>query len=227
MGSLWQDFMGNNDEIIDKWRHYFPTYERYLSPWIDRGVTMLEIGVSKGGSLKMWQRYLGPYATIIGIDIDPSCAKFESPGIHVRIGDQSDTGFLARVIDEFGVPDIVLDDGSHHMDHVIPTFEFLYPQMTQNSVYIVEDLHTAYLKEYGGGTTSERNFLIYARKAIDQMNRPWSLDDVAVDPVFDNTRSIGFHDSLVCFEKGRPPVLDAAQVGRRGLTAQLRHRHFI
>ncbi len=227
MGSLWQDFMGNNDEIIHKWRHYFPTYERYLSPWIDRGVTMLEIGVSKGGSLKMWQRFLGPYATIIGIDIDPSCAKFESPGIHVRIGDQSDTAFLARIIEEFGVPEIVLDDGSHHMDHVIPTFEFLYPQMAQNSVYLVEDLHTAYLEEYGGGTASERNFLIYARQVIDQMNRHWSRDDVPLNPIFDNTRSVGFFDSLVCFEKGRPPVLDAAQVGRRGLTAQLRNRHFI
>ena len=188
---------------------------------------MLEIGVSKGGSLKMWQRYLGPFATLVGIDIDPACAKFESPAIHVRIGDQSDTRFLASVIEEFGVPDIVLDDGSHQMEHVIPTFEFLYPQMASNSVYLVEDLHTAYLEEYGGGTYSERNFLIYARQAVEQMNRHWSREPVPVNPVFDDTRSVGFYDSLVCFEKGKPPVLDAAQVGRRGLTAQLRNRHLL
>ena len=219
--------MGNNDEIVDKWRHYFPVYERHFEPWVDRAVTMLEIGVSKGGSLKMWQRYFGPYATIIGIDIDGRCAKYESPGIHVRIGDQSDPDFLATLIDEFGAPDVVLDDGSHHMKHVLATFEFLYPQMASDSVYIVEDLHTAYLEEYGGGTYADTNFFIYARQGIDQMNKHWSRLEVPVNPVFDNTRSIGFYDSMVCFEKGRPPVLDAAQVGRRGITAKLRQRNIL
>lgn len=227
MGTLWQDFMGNNDEIIDKWRHYFPAYERHFAPWIDREVTMLEIGVSKGGSLKMWQRYFGPYATIIGVDIDNRCAKLESPGIHIRIGDQSDTEFLEHLIDEFGVPDVVLDDGSHKMPDVIATFEFLYPKMLSDSVYVVEDLHTAYLKEYGGGTKAETNFFIYSRNAIDEMNRHWSLDEVVPIPCFANTRAISYYDSMVCFEKGRPPVLDAAQVGRRGVTAKLRERHFI
>lgn len=219
--------MGNNDEIIDKWRHYFPVYERHFEPWVDRAVTMLEIGVSKGGSLKMWQRYFGPYSTIIGIDIDRRCAKYESPGIHVRIGDQSDPVFLAALIDEFGVPDVVLDDGSHQMSHMRATFEFFYPQMASDSVYIVEDLHSAYLEEYGGGTFSDTNFFTYSRQGIEQMNKHWSRQEVPTNPIFENTRSIAFYDSLVCFEKGRPPVLDAAQVGRRGITAKLRERNIL
>jgi hypothetical protein len=227
VGNLWQDFMGNNDEIVDKWRHYFPVYERHFEPWVDRAVTMLEIGVSKGGSLKMWQRYFGPYATIIGIDIDARCAKSESPGIHVRIGDQSDRAFLGSLIDEFGVPDVVLDDGSHQMQHVLATFEFLYPQMASDSVYLVEDLHSAYLEEYGGGTYSDTNFFTYSRQGIEQMNKHWSRQEVPANPIFDNTRSIAFYDSMVCFEKGRPPVLDAAQVGRRGITAKLRERNIL
>lgn len=224
---LWQDFMGNNDEIIDKWRHYFPVYERHFAPWVDRSVTMLEIGVSKGGSLKMWQRYLGPFATIIGIDIDPHCTRYESPGIHVRVGDQSDTGFLSRLIDEFGVPDIVLDDGSHHMTHVRQTFEFLYPQLDKDAVYMVEDLHTGYLEEYGGGTYAESNFFVYARQGVEQMNKHWSREPVPENPVFADTRSVCMYDSLVVFEKGKPPVLRAEQVGRRGITASLRQRHVL
>jgi len=227
VGTLWQDFMGHNDEIVDKWRHYFPVYERHFAPWVDRAVTFLEIGVSKGGSLKMWQRYFGPYATIIGIDIDDACAKYESPGIHVRIGDQGDPDFLDRLVTEFGVPDVVLDDGSHHMKHVIGTFEHLYPQMESDSVYLVEDLHTGYLPEYGGGPDDPRNFMIYAHHAVMQMNRHWSRTEVPANPVFDNTRSVNFYDSVVCLEKGRPPVLAAEQVGRRGITAKLRDRHVI
>ena len=38
---------------------------------------MLEIGVSKGGSLALWRKALGEKATIFGIDIDPKCAEFD------------------------------------------------------------------------------------------------------------------------------------------------------
>lgn len=214
MGDLWRDFMGNQDEVIDKWRHYFPAYERHFEQWRDRSLVFLEIGVSKGGSLKMWQRYFGPYSTIVGVDIDSSCRKFESPGIHVRIGSQSDTAFMNGIVDEFGVPDVVLDDGSHRMDDVIDTFEHLYPLMSGNGVYAVEDLHTGFLEEYGGGSDSPRNFLRYAHEGVMQMNRHWARTPSEQNPVFDNTRSIAFYDSLVFFEKGSPRTLVADQVGR-------------
>jgi hypothetical protein len=66
----------------------------------------------------MWQRYFGPLCKVVGIEIDPRCRKHEAPGIFVRIGGQSDPGFLQSVVDKFGRPDIVLDDGSHRMDHI-------------------------------------------------------------------------------------------------------------
>ena len=227
MGRLWQDFMSNSDEIIHKWRHYFPVYERHLAPWVDRRVVMLEIGVSKGGSTRMWERFLGPYATIIGIDIDEKCAKFERDGVAIRIGSQSDLGFLQGIVDEFGVPDIVLDDGSHHMADVRATFDFLYPKLTDDAVYLVEDLHTAFLTEYGGSNDTEANFYLYAQQGILHMNREWSREDLPRYEVFDNTRSIHFYDSMVVFEKGRPPVIGTEQVGRRPALANLKRRNFL
>jgi hypothetical protein len=214
MGDLWADFMANQDEVIDKWRHYFPAYERHFAPWRDRSMVFLEIGVSKGGSLRLWQRYFGPYATIVGIDIDAKCRQFESPSVHVRIGNQADTGFLGSVIDEFGVPDVVLDDGSHRMDDLIASFEFLYPRMRSNSVYVVEDLHTGFLEEYGGGPKSPNNFLNYCHNVVMYMNRHWARIPEAHNPIWDDTRSVAFYDSLVCIEKGQPPNLVADQVGR-------------
>src|SRR5689334_4356806 len=135
--NLWQDFLINDGKIVDKWVHYFPVYERHLSWWRNRSLTFLEIGVSMGGSLQMWQRYFGPLAKIVGIDIEHGCKEHEAPGIHVRIGDQSSEDFLASVIDEFGVPDVVLDDGSHQMDHISKTFNYLYPKLPKNGVYLV------------------------------------------------------------------------------------------
>lgn len=57
----------------------------------------------------MWKRYLGPMARIVTIDIVPK--NIEESQIYVRTGDQSDETFLRSLVNEFGRPDIVIDDG--------------------------------------------------------------------------------------------------------------------
>ena len=114
-------------------------------------MTFIEIGVAEGGSLQLWKRHLGPFAQIVGIDVNPACKAVEEDQIAIRIGDEGDVDFLRRIVDEFGPPDVVLDDGSHKMHHISTSFGFLCPRLSKNGVYMVEDLHTAYWDEYGGG----------------------------------------------------------------------------
>ena len=154
--NLWSDFLTNDARLIHKWKHYFPVYERHFRDFVYKPVTFLEIGCGLGGSLQMWKRYFGPHARIIGIDILPRCKEYEEDQIDVRIGPQQDTTFLQSLIDEFGTPDIVLDDGSHVMSHVVSSFQYLYPRTAKNGIYMVEDLHTAYWEEYGGGAAPPR-----------------------------------------------------------------------
>ena len=146
--NLWADFLTNKQRVIHKWKHYFPVYERHFGAWRDRSLVFIEIGAGNGGSLQMWKRYFGPNATIIGIDNREECKNFEEDQIEIRIGSQQDHSFLKKVVDEFGQPDIVLDDGSHIMEHISASFEFFYPLVTKNGVYMVEDLHTCYWDEF-------------------------------------------------------------------------------
>jgi hypothetical protein len=215
--NLWQDFLINDGKIIHKWVHYFPVYERHFEWYRNKSLTFLEIGVFKGGSLQMWQRYFGPMAKIVGIDIDEGCQKHEQPGIFVRIGDQSDQRFLQSIIDEFGVPDIVLDDGSHQMNHINASFRFLYPKLPKNGIYMVEDLHTAYWDEYGGGREKADSFVNQAKEFIDSLNADHSRGAVAADFVTRGTFSISFYDSIVAFEKGDVWRKEAPQTGRDGI----------
>jgi len=91
---------------------------------VNRPVNFIEIGCGQGGSLQMWKRYFGPHAQIVGIDINPECIHFQEDQIAVGIGDQSDPGFLNTIVTEFGYPDVVLDDGSHVMEHLAASFRF-------------------------------------------------------------------------------------------------------
>jgi hypothetical protein len=211
--SLWEDFLTNDKKPIHKWVHYFPIYERHFAPWKNRSLTFLEIGVQNGGSLQMWQRYFGPLAKIVGIDIDGRCTDHQSPGIFVRIGDQADPAFLQSVFDEFGVPDVVLDDGSHHMHHLRQTFDFIYPKMHKNGVYMVEDLHTAYWEEYGGGIDKPESFQNFAKACTDSLNFAHSRGVIPPDVIGKETLSISFYDSIVNFEKGDVWWKDAPVTG--------------
>jgi hypothetical protein len=67
--TLWQDFLTNDDRVIHKWVHYFPVYERHFQWYRNKSLTFLEIGVARGGSLGMWQRFFGTLARVVGIDI--------------------------------------------------------------------------------------------------------------------------------------------------------------
>ncbi len=216
---LWRDFLTNRGNVIHKWEHYFPIYERHFAPWRDRTLTFFEIGVARGGSLAMWRRYFGPMATIVGLDIDPRCKAHEADGVQVRIGDQSDPAFLAEVVAEFGAPDVVLDDGSHQMAHIHASFDALYPRIPKNGVYMVEDLHTAYWPDFGGGLEAPGSFINFAKTLVDRLNADHSRGALAPDAFTRETFAVAFYDSVVVFEKGHPLRKTAPAIGveRKGV----------
>ena len=211
--NLWQDFLINDKRVIHKWMHYFPIYEKHMSSWRNKTLNFLEIGVYKGGSLQMWKRFFGPLATIVGIDINPECKQFEEDGIHIRIGDQNDPDFLKSVIEEFGPFDICLDDGSHMMDHLKNTFSYLYPTITKNGLYILEDLHTCYWEEFDGGVDNPNSFMNLSKKYIDELNADHSRGEIPESFISKNTFGISFYDSVIVFERGTIPIKKAPQTG--------------
>jgi hypothetical protein len=212
--NLWSDFLNNDGRVIHKWKHYFPIYERHFRDYVYKTVTFVEIGCGEGGSLQMWKRYFGPHARIIGLDIDPRCKGFEEDQIEIRIGDQQDPQFLGHVVDEFGTPDIVLDDGNHVMSHVCASFNFLYPRLAKSGIYMVEDLHTAYWSEFEGGLGRPGSFIELTKQLIDLLNADHIREGLAPTEFTRTTLAMHFYDSAVVFERGRHTAKAAPQIGR-------------
>ena len=213
--SLTQYFYANTGLPINKWAHYLPLYERYFEPYRQRSTFFLEIGTGQGGSSRMWQHYFGPLARIVTIDIRDECRQFESDQVKVRIGSQSDPAFLQSIIDEFGAPDIVLDDGSHVMEHVITTFNYIFPKMAREAVYFVEDMHTAYWPAYGGGLRKPETFIEEMKEMIDAINADnphhgrMDAGHIPAPTAASMIRGVSFHPSVVVVEKG--PFIDKVE----------------
>jgi cephalosporin hydroxylase len=203
---LLEYFLNNTGKSIHKWINYFPIYEKHFAPWKGKSATVLEIGVQHGGSLEMWRQYFGPNSTVVGIDIDPGCVQHEQPGINVRIGDQSDPKFLQKLVDEFGLFDVIIDDGGHISDHIKASFDFLYPNVTANGCYFVEDIHATYAPHSGNSLNNPNSFINHVKKITDTLSADHWDCPLGVTSFTRDTFCISFYDSIIVFDKKPIPI---------------------
>ncbi len=210
---LFSYFAGHKSgRVLDKWVHYFPIYDRHLSPYRGRDLRVLEIGVYQGGSLDMWQWYLGPSSTLIGIDIDETATQLAAKDKIIVIGDQSDRDFLASVVQRYGPFDIIIDDGGHTMEQQITSIDVLFPSLVEGGVYIVEDCHTSYWEAYGGGRRRDGTFIEWIKDRIDDLHGVHY--DCSGEAIWtEHVDAIHCYDSVVVLDKKHRIAPFAEQVG--------------
>jgi len=199
---------GRRRDLV-KWLHYFEIYDRHLARFRGRAVHLVEVGVAAGGSLQMWRDYLGPQAVVHGVDIDAAARALQAEGFVIHIGDQADPAFLARLRSEIPRLDVLIDDGGHRMQQQLATFEALYPHLAADGLYLCEDLHTSYLRRYGGGYRAAASFVERSKDWIDLLNA-WHAEDerLRVAEFTRTTWSMHYYDSMLVIEKRprHPPM---------------------
>ena len=194
-----------------KWWHYLSFYNEKLGHLAHDSregkrpepIRILELGVWQGGSLDLWREFFGPEAVIFGIDIvDPGRII---KGGELRIGSQIDSKFLASVVEEMGGIDVVIDDGSHMSQHVVKSFEILYPMLNPGGRYFIEDLHTSYWPNYGGGLRRKNSSIEYLKHLVDYLNSEYFQKNVKLieSEKISRPKSVEFADSLVLVKKGK------------------------
>jgi hypothetical protein len=207
-------FYAHEGRLAHKWHHYLAIYDRILAPYrqgfvapdgTTRPLRFLEIGVAQGGSLQLWRQFLGPDAVIFGIDIDPACKAADDGNVHVRIGSQADPAFLRAVVAEMGGVDVVLDDGSHIATHQRVSFDTLFPLVTDRGLYAIEDLQTAYWRNWEGGYHRRGTFIEVAKQLIDDMHAWYHPYPAKITNAKDEIYAMTWFDSVLAIEKRRKP----------------------
>jgi Methyltransferase domain len=168
---------------------YGPHYEAVLEPLRHKSIRLLEIGVGDGKSIKVWLDYFThPQVEIIGVD-NSDCWKGPAPRFTFIQGDQTNPKFLQTLQDVY---DVVIDDGSHTCDGIIPSFEALWPFVKSGGLYIIEDLRCSYMPGYhvpGWGTQ-----MGFIKQLMDDINAQTNYkpggDDVNYPQGTDGTRGI-------------------------------------
>ena len=122
-------------------------YERYLYDKRDKILTMVEVGVLRGSSIKMWEEYL-PSAKILGLDITTQYFHERTFGqrVSLEVCDASQKQELESVLQKHGLSsiDLFVEDGSHRVSEQVSTLEAAWKYIRPGGgIYIIEDMHTA------------------------------------------------------------------------------------
>ncbi|WP_116127819.1 class I SAM-dependent methyltransferase [Lewinella sp. IMCC34183] len=190
---------------------YTQHYQRHFGHLRNRPVRMLEIGVGgyaepdQGGhSLRMWKEYFWR-GQIYALDIYDK-SLLEEKRIRIFQGSQVDTDFLEEVVQETGPLDLIVDDGSHLNDHVITTFEFLFPYLKGGGIYAIEDVQTSYWPDYGGDSNDLQQpgtIMNYFKQLTDSLNHQELMRPGYVPTYYDrNIVAMHFYHNMIFIEKG-------------------------
>lgn len=126
---------------------YLDTYEKLFSPYINKEINLLEIGVANGGSALLWYEYL-PKSKLYLIDIDDLINENIKNIFNIdRYSFYKMNAYKNTAIDKLknDVPDgfdIIIDDGSHLiLDQCIFIKKYL-PLLKKDGILIIEDIQS-------------------------------------------------------------------------------------
>jgi hypothetical protein len=167
--TLKQLYTEHTGKISDKWSIYLAEYDRIFSDYRHKSICMLEIGTQNGGSLEIWAKYFLHAQHFVGSDINPDCAKlaFDDARINVVVADANTDEAQRRILGIVSSFDIIIDDGSHRSSDIVKTFARYFPMLVDGGVFVVEDLHCSYWKEFEGGLFDPYSSLAFFKKLAD------------------------------------------------------------
>lgn len=190
---------------------YTPHYKQHFKPFQFKKIHLLEIGVGGydnpyigGNSLRMWKSFF-PFAKITSIDIFDK-SFLQEKRIKIYKGSQVDELILEKIFCQTGEFDIIIDDGSHINEHVIRSFEILFPKLKKGGIYVIEDTQTSYWENYGGSSTNfNKNDTIYNyfKSLIDSLNNEEFVINNYKKSYFDvHIISMHFYHNIIFIYKG-------------------------
>ena len=150
---------GNQNTGGDMVRHgYDKFYEKHFSSKRDsEEITLLEIGVFRGGGLVIWSDYFSK-GRIYGVDIGiqtylsnveayKSKGGYSNDNIVVCKGDSTDISTWDSAISEFPLMDFIIDDGLHNPAANQATFENFWDKLKEGGIYVIEDIRPNHLTQ--------------------------------------------------------------------------------
>lgn len=114
-------------------------YEEAFKPYQNKKITLLEIGISLGASLKLWKEYFTNSVNIIGIDNREGFVAEKYKNIE-GITHYYEDAYNPYIVDKLPKFNIIIDDGSHEIENQIKALQIYLPLLKKGGIYVIEDI---------------------------------------------------------------------------------------
>lgn len=122
---------------------YIDLYETLLGSRKQTAKAVLEVGIYRGGSIKLWNDYF-PNATIYAVDIMPRkdvWSELNKPRIQLYCETDAYSQDFINKLGEVRF-DMVLDDGPHSLASQVAFIKLYLPLLAENGILIIEDVQS-------------------------------------------------------------------------------------
>lgn len=123
---------------------YLPLYQRLLSTKKETAKNVLEVGIDKGGSIKLWNDFF-VNATVYGLDIIHINNVWDTIKNNDKIKlftsyNAYDSQMFNTFFNNKIKFDFMLDDGPHTLESMIQFIQLYSQIMTDDGILIIEDI---------------------------------------------------------------------------------------
>lgn len=123
---------------------YIDIYENYFSSFKNKNINFLEIGISNGKSIRLWESYFD-FAKIYAVDINnKNHLNLTSDRVTIYHDDATKLSFSENFKEQYF--SIIVDDGSHILKDQINSFKNLKEKLCIGGLYIIEDVLESHIK---------------------------------------------------------------------------------
>ena len=118
--------------------HYGDLYELLFRSRRNDPISILEIGVLDGGSIRTWRRYFS-HSLITAIDVSDKVTFDGDPVIAFIHGDAYSKEVISKLIGPF---DLMIDDADHRVENQTIFLQRYSPLLTPEGILVIEDVIT-------------------------------------------------------------------------------------
>lgn len=120
-------------------------YEENFKRYREKDITLVEIGVRSGASLKLWSEYFSEQSKIYGLDnlydkdvhsVPINEEWTSSQNVEYIVGD----AYTQEICDRLPSIDILIDDGPHTFESHVKLLEVYIPKLNPGGVIVIEDI---------------------------------------------------------------------------------------
>lgn len=124
---------------------YIDVFEEILEPYRERAINILEIGIFKGNSLRMWTEYFN--GTVYGVDCDIKphggmadlTDMVNSGEWNIKIFDATNIELVKQNFEGIKF-DVIIEDAGHDIGQQVVLYNVYKNYLSEGGIYIIEDV---------------------------------------------------------------------------------------